>query len=104
VALAVSGVEDHIHMLISYPAKIAIADLLRDLKANSSKWVHETFEGRDNFAWQPGYAAFSVSMSVKPAVISYIDTQEEHHRRLTLQEEIAILLEKHGGSVEEFDW
>lgn len=104
VALAVGGVEDHIHLLISYPAKIAVADLMRDLKANSSKWIHESFDRHDNFAWQPGYAAFSVSISVKPNVITYINNQEDHHKRLTLQEEIAILLEKHGGTVADFDW
>jgi putative transposase len=102
--LAIGGVEDHVHMLISYPAKYSISDLMREIKANSSKWVHETFSERQAFAWQPGYAAFSVSKSVEPAVIEYIDTQEENHRKLTLQEEMAIFLERHGGVIEEFDW
>jgi putative transposase len=103
-ALAIGGVEDHVHLLISYPAKLAVANLVRDLKANSSKWIHDTFSHRESFAWQPGYAAFSVSMSVKPAVCDYIGNQVEHHQRQSLYEEVAALLAKHGGVMEEFDW
>lgn len=103
-ALAIGGVADHVHLLISYPAKLAVSNLVRDLKANSSKWIHDTFPHRESFAWQPGYAAFSVSMSVKPTVCDYIGHQVEHHQRQTLYEEIAALLAKHGGVMEEFDW
>lgn len=103
-ALAIGGVEDHVHMLVAYPAKLAIADLLRELKASSSKWIHEQFPRRQAFAWQPGYGAFSVSMSVKPAVSDYIGRQVEHHRQLSLYEELSVLLAKHGGVIEEFDW
>ena len=103
VALAVGGVEDHVHLLISYPPTIALANLLRDIKANSSKWVHETFPDRE-FAWQPGYAGFSVSKSGQPAVEHYIETQAEHHKRMTIQEEFTLLIERHGGKVEDFEW
>jgi putative transposase len=103
-ALAVGGVEDHVHLLISYPPKLAVADLLRELKANSSKWVHEEFSGLDAFAWQPGYAAFSVSRSVADAIIDYIRNQKKHHQRRTLREEVALLLEKHGSSIDELEF
>jgi REP element-mobilizing transposase RayT len=102
-ALAVGGVEDHVHMLISYPPTMALANLLRDIKANSSKWIHETFE-REEFAWQPGYGGFSVSKSAEPTVEKYIFNQVEHHQQMTLQEEFAILIERHGGRIEDFDW
>jgi hypothetical protein len=83
---------------------MSISGLMRDLKANSSKWVHGTFSDRESFTWQPGYAAFSVSKSNEPAVTEYIHTQEKHHRKRTLQEEIALFLERHEGVIEEFDW
>jgi REP element-mobilizing transposase RayT len=103
-ALAVGGVDDHVHLLVSYPAKVAVADLLRELKANSSKWVHDEFPGKRAFAWQPGYAAFSVSRSVSDAIIEYIQNQRAHHARRTFREELAILIEKHGGSIDELEF
>ena len=72
-----------------------VADAMRVIKTNSSKWVHET-HGRRDFSWQSGYAAFTVSESGLKAVRSYIERQEEHHRIRTFQEEYLELLEKNG--------
>ena len=92
--LAANTVPDHIHLLISLPATLAVADLLRLVKTNSSKWVHDTWPGRE-FAWQTGYGAFSVSESNKDRVGRYIAEQEEHHRTVTFQEEFLVFLRKH---------
>jgi REP element-mobilizing transposase RayT len=90
----INGIKDHVHVLMyRHPTK-SESEIARVVKANSSKWVHETFRGRD-FAWQNGYSAFSVSMSNKDAVRAYIANQEEHHKRMTWREEIEILYKKH---------
>jgi putative transposase len=94
--LAMNGVADHMHMLISSPATLSVSDLLRDIKANSSRWVHETFPSQSEFAWQTGYGAFSVSLSSVAAVKQYIAGQEEHHRTVSFQEEFLAFLERHG--------
>ena len=94
-ALGIGGTADHVHLLLSFPPTLGVADALRTLKANSSRWVHETWPERRSFAWQTGYGAFSVSESSRAAVTRYIHQQEHHHRRLTFQEEFIALLKKH---------
>ena len=73
-----------------------MADLMRILKTNSSRWVHEEFPGHEGFAWQAGYGAFTVSASRADDVTAYIAAQLEHHRRVSFQEEFLSLLRKHG--------
>jgi REP element-mobilizing transposase RayT len=90
------GVADHVHLLTSLGREVAIAELVRDLKAGSSRWVHETFGDRPGFAWQAGYAAFAVSGSVVEQVVRYIANQEEHHRTRTFQDEYRDFLRRHG--------
>ncbi len=68
VLLAAGGARDHIHLLVSPHPTGALADVIRDVKAGSSRWIHETFPEAHGFAWQAGYAAFSVSHSNVPAV------------------------------------
>jgi REP-associated tyrosine transposase len=94
--LSLDGVADHVHMLWKLPPSLAVADMARVLKTNSSKWVHDTWNSRSGFAWQTGYAAFSVSQSNVPAVARYIERQETHHRRTTFQEEFTEFLVRHG--------
>src|SRR3712207_4325028 len=67
-ATTIDGVADHAHMLLSLPATVSVADVMRIVKANSSKWVHDTWPHRRAFAWQAGYGAFSVSQSNAGAV------------------------------------
>jgi REP element-mobilizing transposase RayT len=95
-ALIINGPADHVHLLLSIPATVSIADMLRVLKANSSRWVHEQFPGRKRFGWQAGYGAFTVSGSRLDDVRNYIASQEEHHRKVSFQEEFLALLRKHG--------
>jgi len=94
-AIEIGGVEDHVHILLSIPATMAISKALQLIKGGSSKWVHETFPEHREFAWQEKYGAFSVSESRAQSVVEYIKGQEEHHRKMTFQEEFVALLKKH---------
>ena len=87
---------DHIHLYISIPSTISIADLINALKANSSRWIRQTFPNREGFSWQEGYAAFSVSKSQENALIEYIRNQDEHHSGRGFREELLELLRHHG--------
>ena len=91
---AIGGVEDHVHLLVRWRADEAISDLMRTLKSRSTKWVKSEFGSE--FAWQEGYAAFSVSKSQEDVVCGYIAKQEEHHREVGFREELIKLLDAHG--------
>lgn len=93
--LAIDGPADHVHILASLAAKHALSDLMRELKADSTGWVHKTFPERRTFGWQTGYGAFSVSHSGLAEVKQYIRNQEEHHRRVSFQEEFLAFLRRH---------
>jgi REP element-mobilizing transposase RayT len=95
-AIRIGGIEDHVHLLVQLPATLAPANVVRDLKSNSSNWVHETFPKRKNFAWQKGYGAFTVSKSKMPELERYVERQREHHARITFADEYIGLLRKHG--------
>jgi len=96
----IGGTADHVHLLIELRATHALADFVRELKKASSVWVHEEI-GVRQFAWQEGYAAFTVSASGVPKVRSYIQNQEEHHRQRSFLEEMRILLQRSGVSFED---
>lgn len=93
--LAVGGMPDHVHLLMNVHPSKAVAEVLRVVKSRSSGWIHQTFAEHADFAWQAGYGAFSVSQSNREWVMSYIDTQAEHHRTRTFQEEFLELLRRH---------
>jgi len=93
--IEINGMPDHVHILSILPPKIAVSDALRDIKANSSKWVHETTPQLHNFGWQDGFAAFTVSKSQVEPVRQYIRDQKQHHRRSDYKQELIGLLEKH---------
>ena len=76
---AIGGVSDHIHLLVSIKPTVLISDLVRDIKANSSKWINEKQFVNGKFEWQTGFGAFSYSHSHLTNVIRYIENQEEHH-------------------------
>jgi REP element-mobilizing transposase RayT len=103
VPLIVNGPADHVHLLVKVSAQDAVADLLRVVKTNSSRWVHEQFPERQRFGWQTGYAAFTVSGSRRAAVTASIAAQREHHRRVSFQEEFRTFLRKHGMAHDERD-
>ena len=93
IALAVGGTENHVRILLHLPPKFALAKAVLLLKANSSKWMGE--QGND-FSWQEGYGAFSVSSSNLDQVTRYIQNQEAHHRKTSFEDESRALLRKHG--------
>ena len=82
----IGGMDDHVHLLVGLRATHRLADVLKDLKSSSSKWVHEELK-KPLFSWQEGYGAFTVSASQIEVVKNYIANQEEHHRKKTFQEE-----------------
>jgi REP element-mobilizing transposase RayT len=91
----VGGVADHVHLLVGLKATHCLADVLRELKKASSAWVHEQI-GLRTFAWQEGYAAFTVSAPTRTAVQQYIAKQEEHHRARSSRDELVDMLAKAG--------
>jgi putative transposase len=94
-AIEIGGVADHVHMLVSLPSTLAIAKAMQLIKGGSSKWVHDTFPEHRLFGWQVKYGAFGVSVSLLDKTIQYIKSQEEHHRKMTFQEEFLALLKRH---------
>jgi len=92
---AIGGMPDHIHMLLRWRTDRAIADLMRTVKARSSRWMHETFPDAQAFAWQAGYGVFAVSKSVEPSVKQYIGNQSAHHTKRDFSEEFLSLLRAH---------
>jgi REP element-mobilizing transposase RayT len=95
-AIEVNGTADHVHILAILPPAISISDALRTIKANSSKWVHDTSRVLAAFGWQDGYAAFTVSASQVESVRQYIRNQKVHHQERDYKSELLALLEKHG--------
>ena len=93
--LEIGGMPDHVHLLTRFKADKSVSHMLQLIKANSSKWANERPEQNSRFAWQTGYAAFSVSESQVGVVRDYVRRQEEHHRRSSFQKELLVLLEKH---------
>jgi putative transposase len=96
----VGGMADHVHLLVELKATHTLSDFMRELKKASSIWVHEEIPLRA-FAWQEGYAAFTVSASGLEEVRRYIETQAEHHRERSFRDELKILLQRSGVKFEE---
>jgi putative transposase len=92
------GVPDHVHGLISLRPKHSIAKVVQEVKAGSSRWIHEHWKMK-SFAWQSGYGAFSVSRSQGEGVADYIRNQQEHHRKIDFKQECTFCW--HGGEYDE---
>jgi REP element-mobilizing transposase RayT len=93
-AINVNGAQDHVHMLVRLPSLLCVAKAVEVVKTNSSRWIHEKRVLHRTFAWQAGYAAFSVSESQSDDVSRYITNQPEHHRRVGFQEELISFLQR----------
>ena len=93
-SIIVNGGQDHVHILCLLPKEMHIAEFVRTIKSNSSKWFSDKHHPK--FSWQSGYAAFSVSKSNLSAVETYIKNQEEHNKQVSFGEEFKHYLEKHG--------
>ena len=92
----VGGIADHVHLAVRLSRTITMAQLIEELKTSSSKWLKTQSPALATFAWQRGYGAFSVGPSDLDALLHYIDTQEEHHRTRTFQDEYRAFLKKYG--------
>jgi putative transposase len=91
----IGGIEDHVHLYLRWRPDGSVSDLMRTVKARSSKWVHDTFSNLSAFAWQQGYSVFSVSKSQEDAVKRYIVGQHEHHQKEDFRLELLRLLRAH---------
>lgn len=100
-SLLTNSVEDHVHTLFSLSKNWALKDVIEELKRGSSKWMKTQGPDFAKFYWQAGYGAFSVSESAVPRVKRYIATQEEHHRRVSFQDEFRELCRLHGVAIDE---
>jgi hypothetical protein len=96
----IGGVEDHVHLLVGLKTTHCISDFIRELKRSSSIWVHNEIKAQD-FKWQEGYGAFTVSPNSRASVKRYISNQKEHHRKRTFREEFVDLLNKAGIEYED---
>jgi putative transposase len=93
--LAAGGVQDHVHLYVSLARELSVSDAVRNIKTDSSKWIHNEI-GLQDFQWQRGYSVFSVSVSQGDKLRGYFGRQKEHHRRRTYQDEVRAFLRSHG--------
>jgi len=94
--LAMGGITDHVHLLVSLGKTVALADLMLNIKRDSSKWIKEQDPALSAFGWQDGYFAFSIGESVVDALRIYIANQNEHHKTVTFKDEMRGFLRKYG--------
>jgi len=92
--IRINGMSDHLHILIGLKPAMALANLVRDIKSDSSEWVNRKKLARGKFAWQEGYGAFSYGHSQLDTIVRYIMNQEKHHRRRSFKDEYLTLLRK----------
>ncbi|MDR2238350.1 MAG: IS200/IS605 family transposase [Chryseobacterium sp.] len=94
-ALQIGGTDDHIHILCLLSRKIALMKLVQEVKSHSSKWIKTKGPKYENFFWQDGYAAFSVSRKEVRAITDYIKNQRLHHQKQKFKDEVIELLDQH---------
>ena len=92
ISLGIDGVDDHVHVVAKLRPDKAVSDVLRDLKANASGWMHDVFPRLADFSWQRGYAAFTVSQSNLQQVQRYLKLQKEHHLEVSFRDEFILFL------------
>jgi REP element-mobilizing transposase RayT len=101
VSLAINGTEDHVHLLAKLRPDKALSDVLRDLKANASGWMHDLFPELKDFSWQRGYSAFTVGRSDIKQVQGYIARQKEHHQKQSFRDEFIEFMRLNGIEYDE---
>ena len=94
VSLELNGTEDHIHLLTKLRPDRAVSEVLRELKSNATGWMHDVFPRLEDFSWQRGYGAFSVSQSRVESVRKYIERQKEHHQKISFRDEFIQFLQE----------
>lgn len=94
--LALNGMSDHVHLLISHKVTLSISELMRDLKSATSKFIRTAYADSDLrlFSWQEGYGAFSIGQSTLEAAIKYVQNQQEHHQKFTFEQEYLEFLKR----------
>ena len=92
--IAINSMPDHVHILIGYDPKKGLSELVRDIKAGSSKFINDSRWLKTKFFWQEGYGAFSYSRSQLDRIVKYIENQEEHHQKKDFRAEYLDMLEK----------
>jgi REP element-mobilizing transposase RayT len=97
--LATNGIEDHVHMLLGLKPTHCVSNFMRELKKNSSSWLHDQKLSRE-FSWQEGYGAFGVSAEGVPGVRAYIANQKEHHKKISSRDELLQLCKEAGIEVD----
>ena len=97
--ISAGGTYDHIHLYVSMPSTISVADFVNVVKSNSSRWVHESFPNKRAFGWQEGYGAFSVGKSEEERVIRYIQNQRRHHSKRDFKSEFLDFLIRYGNRI-----
>ena len=101
IPILINGTSDHIHILCVMSKNIALAKLIEEIKRHSSRWIKTRNSYYKQFAWQGGYAGFSVSQSLHDKTKEYIKSQEEHHKKMTFQEELIAFLKEYGIEYDE---
>ena len=94
--MALNGTEAHVHLLVKLRPDRALSEVLRDLKANATGWMHNVFPSLRNFSWQRGYGAFTASQSNVEEVRQYIARQKEHHQKIPFRNEFIQFLQANG--------
>ena len=104
-ALVIGGMDDHVHALFALSKNHPLKKIVEEVKKSSSKWMKTDAPRVQQFSWQAGYAAFSVSQSNVETVQRYIEKQEEHHWKMSFQDELRALFKRHGvESDERYVW
>ena len=101
--IIVNGTEDHVHCFFGLKPVMSVAELMKTVKAKSSKYVNDNNLTPHRFEWQEGYGAFSIGISGVDDTTQYIQTQAEHHRKMSFKEELELFLKKHGMEYVERD-
>ena len=101
ISMGINGTEDHVHLLAKLRPDKALSDVLRDLKANATGWMHELFPSMSQFTWQRGYGAFTVSHSNVDEVRRYIAQQKHHHAKISFRDEFLQFLKANGIEYDE---
>ena len=105
IPIVINGTDNHIHILCVMSKNIALAKLIEEIKGNSSRWIKSLHPHYRGFAWQGGYGVFSVSSSLHDRTKRYIERQEEHHKKVSFQEEYRMFLKKYNIEFDEqFVW
>jgi REP element-mobilizing transposase RayT len=99
--ILINGVEDHVHILCNFSRTITVANFIEEVKTAPSKWMKGQGPQYEDFFWQRGYGAFSISQSDVQETRNYVAGQEEHHRRVSFQDEFRELCSKHGIKIDE---